>query len=262
MRQRARFRRWSGKLTGTRMGDRAERTRPPVPQADKPKKKKSRRTSEPAEDYPVIAKGSSLLSSEMEELSGVYYRPRTRETKSTYEILLSFIQKMIGDQPRDVLCGAADEVLATLKADHMKEKEKKKEISSLLGALDDETFAMLSGLGRRITDYGTDKGAAMETDAIDENYGVAVVFQEEEGEEGGRTENVVATEQDPADDEEEGMEAEFEGVIHGVIDSERAGAEKAKEKLEPRSVDAYWLQRELNKFFKDPIGVEEGRTKS
>ena len=32
------------------------------------------------------------------ELSGVYYRPRTRETKSTYEILLSFIQKMIGDQ--------------------------------------------------------------------------------------------------------------------------------------------------------------------
>ena len=28
-----------GKLTGTRMGDRAERTRPPVPQADKPKKK-------------------------------------------------------------------------------------------------------------------------------------------------------------------------------------------------------------------------------
>ena len=60
--------------------------------------RKSRRTSEPAEDYPVIAKGSSLLSSEMEELSGVYYRPRTRETKSTYEILLSFIQKTIGDQ--------------------------------------------------------------------------------------------------------------------------------------------------------------------
>ena len=39
-----------------------------------------------------------------------------------------------------------------------------------------------------------------------------------------------------------------------MIDSEKAGAEeRAKEKLEPRSVDAYWLQRELNKFFKDPI---------
>ena len=55
-------------------------------------------------------------------------------------------------------------------------------------------------------------------------------------------------------DEEEGMEADVEGVIHGVINSEKAGAEeRAKKKLEPRSVDAYWLQRELNKFFKDPI---------
>ena len=67
------------------------------------------------------------------------------------------------NQPRDVLCGAADEVLATLKSDHMKEKEKKKEISSLLGSLDDEQFAMLSGLGRRVTDYGADKHAAVES---------------------------------------------------------------------------------------------------
>ena len=28
---------------------------------------------------------------------------------------------------------------------------------------------------------------------------------------------------------------------------------RSREKLEPRTVDAYWLQRELNKFFKDPI---------
>lgn len=61
-----------------------------------------------------------------------------------------------------MLCGAADEVLATLKSDHMKEKEKKKEISSLLGALDEEQFATLSSLGRRITDYGTDKHAGVE----------------------------------------------------------------------------------------------------
>ena len=26
-----------------------------------------------------------------------------------------------------------------------------------------------------------------------------------------------------------------------------------KEKLEPRQVDAYWLQRELNKLYQDPI---------
>ena len=49
------------------------------------------------------------------------------------------------------------------------------------------------------------------------------------------------------------MEAEFEGVIHGVLDADKAAEDRAKEKLKPRSVDAYWLQRELNKFFKDPI---------
>ena len=61
-----------------------------------------------------------------------------------------------------MLCGAADEVLATLKADHL--KEKKKEISSLLGPLEEDQFAMLSGLGRRITDYGADKHAAVESE--------------------------------------------------------------------------------------------------
>lgn len=28
---------------------------------------------------------------------------------------------------------------------------------------------------------------------------------------------------------------------------------RSRDKLQPRSVDAYWLQRELNKFFNDPI---------
>ena len=36
------------------------------------------------------------------------------------------------------------------------------------------------------------------------------------------------------------------------MDSDAAGR-GGKDKLEPRQVDAYWLQRELNKFFKDPI---------
>ena len=53
-------------------------------------------------------------------------------------------------------------MLATLKDDHLKEKEKQKEIVSLLGPLDDEKFALLSGLGRKVTDYGADKSAAAE----------------------------------------------------------------------------------------------------
>lgn len=63
---------------------------------------------------------STLLSDDAEDLAGIIYHPKTRETKSTYEVLLSFIQAAIGDQPRDILAGAADEVLHTLKNDKIR----------------------------------------------------------------------------------------------------------------------------------------------
>jgi hypothetical protein len=66
------------------------------------------------------SKGSTLLSDDADDLTGIFYHPKTRETKSTYEVLLSFIQAAIGDQPRDILAGAADEVLNTLKNDKIR----------------------------------------------------------------------------------------------------------------------------------------------
>ena len=76
------------------------------------------------------------------KLSIVHFlsRPKTQETRQTYEVLLSFIQEALEDQPRDILCGAADEVLKTLKDDKRKEKEKKKEIEELLGEEAKECF--------------------------------------------------------------------------------------------------------------------------
>ena len=58
--------------------------------------KKARHDS--SEDYYGQSKAAGLLSSETEELGGICYRPRTRETKATYEVLLSFIRQSIGDQ--------------------------------------------------------------------------------------------------------------------------------------------------------------------
>ena len=59
-------------------------------------RKKARHDSE--DQYYIGSKATSLLSSEMEELSGVVYRPRTKETRATYELMLSFIQQNSGDQ--------------------------------------------------------------------------------------------------------------------------------------------------------------------
>lgn len=60
-------------------------------------------------------------------------------------------------QPRDVLCGAADEVLIVLKNDRMKDKEKKKEVEGLLGELAEERFALLVNLGKKITDWSQEE---------------------------------------------------------------------------------------------------------
>lgn len=45
-------------------------------------------------------KGQTLLSAGVEDIVGIYYRPKTQETRGTYEALLSFIQAAIGDQVR------------------------------------------------------------------------------------------------------------------------------------------------------------------
>jgi hypothetical protein len=47
------------------------------------------------------------------------YRPRTKETRAAYEALLNTISGIFPDQPADVLRGAADEVLAVIKNQHL-----------------------------------------------------------------------------------------------------------------------------------------------
>lgn len=63
-------------------------------------------------------------------------------------------------QPRDIIFGAADEVLSELKRDDITEKKKKVEVEGLLGSLEEEKYALLVGLGRKITDFGVDRHQA------------------------------------------------------------------------------------------------------
>lgn len=62
--------------------------------------------------------GSVLAATE--DFEGLSYRPRTRETRQTYEFVLSFCQGCLGDIPQDVLRGAADEVIQILKDEDLK----------------------------------------------------------------------------------------------------------------------------------------------
>ena len=52
-------------------------------------------------------RGATVLT-ETEALEAINYRPRHPESKRAYEEILSLIQGNIGDQPQDILRGAAD----------------------------------------------------------------------------------------------------------------------------------------------------------
>lgn len=52
-----------------------------------------------------------------------------------------------------MLHGAADEILATLKNDRMKDPDRQKDIASLLGPLADEKYAQMVAIGKLITDW-------------------------------------------------------------------------------------------------------------
>lgn len=195
-----------------------------------------------------------MLSEGIDDMVGIIYRPKTQETRQTYEVLLSFIQEALGDQPRDILCGAADEILAVLKNDKLKDRDRKKEIDGLLGNVAEERFALLVNLGKKITDFGTDSAIAAtlginpEEQQIDETYGINVQFEESEDE---SIEDDYGEIRDDGD-QDEGEEAVGDGIIH----SENLGAsegDKKEKALHPLDIDAYWLQRRLRDYFKDPL---------
>lgn len=60
------------------------------------------------------------------------YQPKTKETHAAYEAMLSVIQQQLGGQPLNIVSGDADEILAVLKNDTLKNPDKKKDIEKLL----------------------------------------------------------------------------------------------------------------------------------
>ncbi|KAL0409433.1 UNVERIFIED_CONTAM: DExH-box ATP-dependent RNA helicase DExH12 [Sesamum radiatum] len=175
-----------GKIDPKSFGDRAYRDKPPELE-EKLKKSKKKKDREPVFDAaPPRSKKrrlqeESVLTSSDE---GVY-QPKTKETRAAYEAMLSVIQQQLGGQPLNIVSGAADEILAVLKNETIKNPDKKKEIEKLLNPIPNHTFDQLVSIGRLITDYhdGGDAGDAAVNgdDGLDDDVGVAVEFEEKRG---------------------------------------------------------------------------------
>jgi len=183
------------------------------------------------------------------------YQPKTRETKAAYEVLLAFIQKQMGDQPHDVLRSCADEVLAVLKDENLKQKEKQSQIARMLSVskIEEEPFSRLVTIGGKITDYKTaaeiqrDK---IEGETIDEDLGVPVVFEEMDEEEEDMPDDI----RDDSGDEDIGVEAQKSYAIVSKLDENMVDVDEEKEnEIDARTIDAFWLQRQFRTFYKDAL---------
>ena len=246
------------------MGDRYQRTKPQTSKPEERAKKSKKAKQNESSKYELSKlKGQSLLSEDIGETVGILYRPKTPETRHTYEIILSFISEMIGDQPRDVLCGAADEILQVIKSDKMKEKEKRKECESLIGKMPEEKYTVLASLTRKITDFGVDDRMPhqIQTDEnLDETYGVNVQFEESDEED---DEDFVEEVKEGDDDEEaDGEEAIIDSAINAKnldtkVETRRDRKSKTTSAIHPREIDAFWLQRNLSKAYDDPVVAQQ-----
>ncbi|KAE8223116.1 hypothetical protein CF319_g3803 [Tilletia indica] len=216
--------------------------------------------------------GFSNVLEAAQELEGLRYRPRTAETRQIYELILSTIHNLLGDQSNDVIRGAADAALEILKDSAMKDLDKKKEIEDFTGPVSSDAFGQLFNLSKKITDYDQDDAQNGDAngdkamDGIDEDTGVAVMFEGED-EDSDQEQEAFAVVEDSDEDDDDQAKAEVKseaGDANGIDGNEavRLGTEangtkgRGKGKapsdgLTAHEIDAFWLQRLLSQHYPD-----------
>ena len=176
-----------GRLDSTRMGDRTGGNDAELNNRIK-KAQLKRQIAETSGESGVMGKkrkGQSTrratVLSMTDDLDAVSYRPKTRESRAAYDELMTFIKVSIGDQPHDILCGAADEILSLLKDDRLRDSNKLNEIQKILNKISDTNFNKLVSIGKCINDFNVDENADADDrrGKVDED-GIAVVFDDED----------------------------------------------------------------------------------
>lgn len=232
-----------------------------------------RRGAAGAGSGPAAGSYADILEAALDS-EGVSYRPKTAETREVFELILGMVHRALGDQAADVVRSATDTILDILKADDLKDFDKKREIEDIIGSTSSETFAQLINLGKKITDWGEDAGEgtgdAKREGEIDDD-GIAVEFEgEDEDEDDDGQEFEIRDASDSEEDEEEdddmegvegldGGEAEGEELILGTDNSRSSTKKKAgsSDIISTHDIDGFYLQRLVAKSYPDPVTSSE-----
>lgn len=252
-----------GKIDPKSFGDRAYRGRP-LELDEKLKKSSKKKERDPVAEAPPRQSKRRRLQDEsvLTAAEEGVYQPKTKETRAAYEAMLSVIQQQLGGQPLNIVSGAADEILAVLKNETVKNPDKKKEIEKLLNPIPAPIFDQLVSIGRLITDFqdaGSDAAAAVATgdDALDDDMGVAVEFEENEEEDDVSDVDVVE-EEDEEEDEDDVAEPNGSGAMQmGGIDDEDMRDANEGLTLNVQDIDAYWLQRKISQAYEQQIDPQQ-----
>jgi pre-mRNA-splicing helicase BRR2 len=182
---------------------------------------------------------------------------------------------LLGNQASSVLRDAAEEVITILKDGSLRDPERHDQISRLLtgkpaakragkgAGFTSEQYANFVQLGKQMDDYDDKKkGPEERGDKVDDEMGVAVVFDESDGEndgeEGGSDieDGVVvdASSESEAEEEaaavDESENEEEEKLVQG--DGSKKKSTHAQERiLSVHEIDAHFLQRQLSRHFDD-----------
>ncbi|KAB2063210.1 hypothetical protein ES319_A10G200900v1 [Gossypium barbadense] len=251
-----------GKIDPRSFGDRVYKGRPPELDEKLKKSKKKKERDPLAEPVPVRQSKRRRLREEsvLTVTEEGVYQPKTKETRAAYEAMLSLIQQQLGGQPLNIVSGAADEILAVLKNEGIKNPDKKKEIEKLLNPIPSQVFDQLVSIGKLITDYqdGGDVagGAAVNGDeGLDDDVGVAVEFEENEDEEEESDLDMV---QEDEEDDDDGVENGSGAMqMGGGIDDDDMHEANEGMNLNVQDIDAYWLQRKISQAYDQQIDPQQ-----
>ena len=246
------------RMGGTRMGDRVKPDKPNVESVMLKKRKRDGVGGGGGLSNLKnlrVSKGQVSVLTEMEEVEVGSYRPKTKETASAYSQLLSFTQQRLGDQPASVLAGAADEILAHVKDKEATPKQQLQECRLLLGGnLNDIQFNVLLEICKGITDYvaHVDQDDVGEEERVEDEVGVAVVFDDEEDDGGDEdeAEDLEMEVRDIESDDEVGAASVLANKNSGVAGSS-SEADRPAGVLAAAEIEAYWLQRQLKEYYND-----------